>query len=102
MTRLTNANSHGDTIIGRVEAALNYIAVTAEEPVSLMYKIESGEPHRTYESIKHGVTILDGRAVNEHLTLDDQGFAPVHHPTAIGDFDDAEVPRSIIRKSSSW
>jgi hypothetical protein len=57
-----------------------------------MYKIENGEPHRTYDSIKHRVTILNGRAVDEHLTLDDQGFALVHHPTAIGDFyDDAEV-----------
>lgn len=92
MKQLTNANSHGETITGRVEAALNYIAVTAEKPASLMHKIENGEPHRTYDSIKHRVTILDGRAVNGYLTPDDQGFALLHHPIAIGDFyDEAQV-----------
>jgi hypothetical protein len=92
MKQLTNANSHADTIIGRVEAALNYIAVTAEKPVTLMYKIENGEPQRTYKSIKHRVTILNGRAVNDIFSLDHQAFALVHHPTAMGDFyDDAGV-----------
>ena len=90
MKQLINTDWHADTTIGQVEAVLNYIAVTAEKPVTLMYK--NGEPQRKYESIKHRVTILDGRAVNENLTLDNQGFALVHHPTAMGDFyDDAGV-----------
>jgi hypothetical protein len=29
-----------------------------------MDNIKNGEPHRTYESIKHRVTITNGRAVN--------------------------------------
>jgi hypothetical protein len=92
MKRLMNADWHAHTMIGRVEAVLNYIAVTAEKPVTLMYKIDNGEPQLTYESIKHRVTILDGRAINENLTLNKQGFALVHHPTAMGDFyDDARV-----------
>ncbi len=92
MKQHTIANSHSHTIVGSVEAALNFIALTAQKPVTLMYRIENGEPQRTYESIKHRVTILDSRAINERLTLDNQGFALVHHRTAIGDFyDDAEV-----------
>ncbi len=92
MKQHTIANSHSDTMVGSVEAAPSFIALTAKKPVTLMYKIENGEPQRAYESIKHRVTILDGRAINERLTLDNQGFALVHHRTAIGDFyDDAEV-----------
>jgi hypothetical protein len=92
MNQRNNDSSRVDTIVGHVEAPLNYLAVTAEKPVTFMYKTENGAPQRTYQNIKHTMAILNGRAVNEHLTLDDQGFALVRHPTAIADFyNEAEV-----------
>ena len=87
-----NESTHTDTTAGRVEALLNYLDVTAEKPVTFMYKTENGTPQRSYQNVKHTMAILNGRAVNEHLTLDDQGFALVRHPTAIADFyNEAEV-----------
>ena len=87
-----NESTHIDTTVSRVEAALNYLAETAEKPVTFMYKTEHGAPQRTYQNVKHTMAILNGRAVNERLTLDHQGFALVHDPTAIADFyDEAEV-----------
>jgi hypothetical protein len=87
-----NQSTHIDTTVSRVEAPLNYLDVTAEKPVTFMYKTENGTPQRTYQNIKHTMAILNGRAVNERLTLDDQGFALVRHPTAVVNFyDEAEV-----------
>lgn len=86
-----NQSTHVDTA-DRVEAALNYLEATAEKPINYMYKTEPGIPQRTYQNVKHTVAILNGRAVNERLTLDGQGFALVHHPTAVVNFyDEAEV-----------
>src|ERR1700733_6410969 len=86
-----NQSTHMDTI-SRVEAPLHYLNVTAEKPVTYMYKPENGSPQRTYQNIKHTMAILNGRAVNERLTLDDQGFALVRHPTGVVNFyDEAEV-----------
>jgi len=88
-----NQSTHREEIVGSVEAALNYLAETAEKPVTYMYKTENGAPQRSYHNVKHTMTILNGRAVDERLTLDGQGFALVHHPTAVADFyDEAEVP----------
>jgi len=87
-----NQSTHIDTTVSRVEAPLNYLDVTAEKPVTYMYKTEPGTPQRTYQNVKHTMVILDGRSINEHLTLDGQGFALVHHPTAVVNFyDEAEV-----------
>jgi hypothetical protein len=87
-----NQSTHIDKTADRVEAALNYLEPMSEKPVNYMYKTEAGTPQRSYHNIKHTVAILNGRAVNERLTLDGQGFALVHHPTAVVNFyDEAEV-----------
>src|ERR1700685_2492086 len=87
-----NQSTHLDPTADRVEAPLNYLDVTAEKPVTFMYKTENGTPQRTYQNIKHTMAILNGRAINERLTLDGQGFALVLHPTAVINFyDEAEV-----------
>ncbi|HEY2523948.1 MAG TPA: CmcJ/NvfI family oxidoreductase [Candidatus Binataceae bacterium] len=87
-----NQSTHRDEVVGSVEAALNYLAETAEKPVTYMYKTENGAPQRTYHNVKHMMTILNGRAVDERVSLDGQGFALVHHPTAVANFyDEAEV-----------
>jgi len=85
-------STHIDPVVSRVEASLSYLDVTGEKPVTHMYKTENGTPQRTYQNVKHKMSILNGRAVNERLTLDEQGFALVHHPTATVNFyDEAEV-----------
>ncbi len=81
-----NENTHIETTVARVEALLNYLDFTGEKPVTYMYKTENGTPQRTYQNVKHTMAILNGRAVDERLTLDGQGFALVHHPTATGNF----------------
>ena len=87
-----NENTHIETTVARVEALLNYLDATGEKPVTYMYKTENGTPQRSYQNVKHTMAILNGRAVDERLTLDGQGFALVHHPTATGNFyDEAEV-----------
>ena len=76
-----NENTHIETTVARVEALLNYLDATGEKPVTYMYKTENGTPQRSYQNVKHTMAILNGRAVDERLTLDGQGFALVHHPT---------------------
>ena len=87
-----NPSTHIESTVNRVEAPVNYLDVTGEKPVNFMYKTENGAPQRTYQNIKHLMAILNGRTVDERLTLDDQGFALVRHPTAVVNFyDEAEV-----------
>jgi len=67
-----NESTHTDATAGRVEALLNYLDVTAEKPVTFMYKTENGTPQRSYQNVKHTMSILNGRAVDERVPkLDD-------------------------------
>jgi hypothetical protein len=95
MNQSKNDSPHVGTIIGRVEAQVNYLAATQEKPVAFTYKTENGESQRTYQTIKHTMAILNGRTVNEHLTLEGQGFALVQHPTAIANFYDVAEVRAV-------
>jgi hypothetical protein len=90
-----NESINVDTTSGRVEAPLNYLAVTAEKPVTFMYKTEPGTPQRTYQNVKHTMAILNGRTVDEQLTLDRHGFALVHHRTATVNFYDEGEVRAV-------
>lgn len=87
-----NEASNSEMAASRVEASLNYLAPTSEKPVTYMYRTENGTPQRTYHNIKHAVTILNGRTLDERPALDREGFALVWHPTATVNFyDEAEV-----------
>lgn len=90
-----NESINVDTTSGRVEAPLNYLAVTAEKPVTFMYKTEPGTPQRTYQNVKHTMAILNGRTVDEQLTLDRHGFALVQHRTATVNFYDEGEVRTV-------
>ena len=46
-----NQSTHIDTTLSRVEAPLNYLDVTAEKPVTFMYKTENGTPQRNDMSL---------------------------------------------------
>jgi hypothetical protein len=91
----TQKSEKADLTIGRVEAPLNYLAVTAEKPVTFMYKTEGGKPQRTYQNVKHMMTILNGRTVDEQLTLDGQGFALMRSPTTTVNLYDEDEVRAV-------
>src|ERR1700682_5865413 len=91
----TGKSENIDLMINRVEAPLNYLAVTTEKPVTFMYKTEGGTPQRTSQNVKHMMTILNGRAVNERLPLDGQGFTLMRYPTATVNLYDEDEVRAV-------
>jgi hypothetical protein len=77
-----------------VLAPLNFTQPMAEKPYSYNYEPPSGVPPRNTREEAHQVKILDGRAVNDRLSLDHQGFVLLRHPTAAADlYDEAEIAR---------
>lgn len=87
----TDGGSAAD-VPDHVQAFLSYLADRSERPVAYQYEPPEGVPIRSVKSVKEPMTILNGRPVAGHLTLDRQGFELVHDETAVRDFyDDAEV-----------
>ena len=80
----------GDTI----EANFTYLVNTGRKPVTYvnMPEEEKRDPG-TYENHNHRVR--DGRQVAATLDLDRQGFALVHHPTAVTDFYDQDQLENV-------
>ena len=75
-----------------VVAPVNFTVPMAEKPYSYNYDPPPGVPPRNTKEETHQVKILDGRAVNDQLSLDREGFILLHCPTAATDlYDDAEV-----------
>ncbi|MGH7916808.1 MAG: CmcJ/NvfI family oxidoreductase, partial [Candidatus Binataceae bacterium] len=76
-----------------VRTALNYLADMSEKPATYMYK-EPGLPSRTWRFSEHEVTIHDGRALLNELSLSRQGFELIHAETSVANFyDESEVRR---------
>ena len=74
----------------------------AEKPVSYNYEPPPGVPARTGRRDPHQITVRDGRAVADALSLDRQGFVLQHRPTAVSNFyDEARSPPSTIRNASA-
>lgn len=80
-----------DTVerLPHVEGVLNYLASRTQTPVNYMYQPPPGVPARSGEYVKHRVTIYDGRAIKDRLSLDRQGFAVTTHHSAVANFYDA-------------
>jgi hypothetical protein len=75
-----------------VVAPVNFTMPMAEKPYSYNYEPPPGAAPRNTKEETHQVKILDGRAVNDQLSLDREGFILLHCPTAATDlYDDAEV-----------
>jgi hypothetical protein len=78
-----------------VEAALNYLAPMTERPRNYTYDPPPGVPRSNTFPETHVVPILSVRPVVGEVSLDREGFAVVHHDSAVRDFyDDAEVRRT--------
>ena len=77
-----------------IVAPLNFTQPMAEKPYSYNYEPPVGVPPRNTREETHQVKILDGRAVNDRLSLEREGFVLLRHPTAAADlYDEAEIAR---------
>ena len=75
-------------------APLNFTVPIAEKPYSYNYEPPPGVPVRNTSEETHEVKVLDARAVNDHLSLDREGFVLLRHPTAAKDlYDEGELAR---------
>jgi hypothetical protein len=77
----------------RIEAAavlapLNFLRPMTERLVAYQYEPPAGVPVRNGEDDAHFVTIGNARAIAATLSLDVEGFALIHAPSAIRSFDD--------------
>jgi hypothetical protein len=81
--------------LAHVDAALNYQAQTLERPVSYQYTPPPGVPQTTRQSDPRMTPIYDGRSIADQLSLDLQGFAFIHHRSAVTDFYDERQVREI-------
>jgi len=78
-----------------VVAPLNFTMPMAEKPYSYNYEPPPGVPARNTREETHEVKILDGRPINDTLSLDREGFVLVRHPTAATDLYDEEQIRNV-------
>jgi hypothetical protein len=69
-----------------VVAPLNFLVPMAEKPVAYNYEPPPGVPARTGEGEQHQVAIRDARPLIGQLSLDREGFALLHHQTAVKNF----------------
>ncbi len=79
----------------RVEAEVVYFARMSEKPRTLAYEPPPGVPRSNIVEDRHIVPIHDMRPVADGLSLDREGFALVHAPTAMRNYDDEEEVRRV-------
>ena len=78
-----------------VEASLNYLAPSAEKPVTYTYSPPQGTPQTSRRNEPRTVSIRNARPFAEDLSLDIQGFALVRHRSAVTNFYDATQVREV-------
>ena len=78
-----------------VEALLNYIADSREKPVYYAYEPPPGTLRQTGQFASQSITIRNGRALLDELSLDKQGFELVNHETSVSDFYDRNEVRRV-------
>jgi hypothetical protein len=80
--------------LAHVEATLNYLAPMTERPRNYTYDPPPGVSRSNSTHEPHLVPVYDARAVESDISLDREGFAVLHHKSAVEDFwDDDEVRR---------
>jgi hypothetical protein len=80
--------------LNHVDAVLNYLAPMAERPRNYTFDPPPGVPRSNSQPEAHTMPIHDARAVASDVSLDREGFALLHHQTAVKDFwDEEEVKR---------
>jgi len=81
-------------VIETIEAPLTYVVPTGEKLFAYNYEPPPGMPLRTGRYEPQQITIRNGRALADTLSLDREGFVLLREPSAVGNFyDEAEVKR---------
>lgn len=80
-----------------VEASLNYLLATGQRPVSYAYEPPAGTPQYSGVNAPQRVVIRNARPLVEshRLGLDRSGFEVVAHTSAVTDFSDESLIRSV-------
>jgi hypothetical protein len=83
------------TNLPSIEATLNYIAPMSERPRNYTFDPPPGVPRSNIEAEAHTVAIHDVRPIASSVSLDHEGFAVLHHASAVHDFwDEDELRRT--------
>ena len=67
----------------QVETSMNYLVSKDERPATYMYEPPAGTPRRSGNYSRYPMLIINGRAVDQELTLDAQGFMLRWHETKV-------------------
>ncbi|MEJ0016908.1 MAG: CmcJ/NvfI family oxidoreductase [Acetobacteraceae bacterium] len=78
-----------------IDAALNYLAPTADRPRNYTFDPPAGVPRSNSTLETHTVAIHDARPLAGDITLDREGFAVLHHASAVRDFWDEDEVRRV-------
>jgi hypothetical protein len=93
-------NTHTDAL-PHVEAALHYLAPMTERPRNYTYDPPPGVPRSNSVAETHVVPVLSVRPIAQEISLDREGFAVVHHNSAVRDFyNDDEVRRTYYAEAA--
>jgi hypothetical protein len=88
--------------LASVAGEVNYLASMAARPRYLAYDPAPGEARANMTNEPHRVAIHDLRPNADAVSLDREGFAVLHHRSAVRDFwDDAEVRRVYYKESEA-
>jgi len=86
-------DTEGDAL-PHVDAALNYLGRMIERPHTYTYDPPAGVARSNIVNEPHVVPIYDARVVAPGATVDREGFAVLHHRSAVQDFyDEGELKR---------
>jgi hypothetical protein len=81
-------------------AELNYIVPTAERPRTYTFAQPDGAPSTNVALQSHALSIQNLRDEANTFTLDGEGFAVVHHDSAVTDFtDETQVRETYYREA---
>ena len=80
--------------LSHVTAPLNYLAAGSERPVRYNFPPPPGVPVQSGTFVAEPVMIADARPVADRFSLDREGFALLHHPSAVADFSDPDAIRT--------
>jgi hypothetical protein len=84
-----------------VSAALNYLKPTAQRPYSYAYEPPPGTPWENCEYEPRQTAITDARGASERPCIEREGFALWDAPTAVTDFLDPAIVKTIYYREAS-
>lgn len=94
-----DADQAAGQLAGDIRASLNFIVRQDSKPYFLSSALTGGEAELHFETEPHTVEVHDVRADAADFSIDEQGFALVHHETEVDDlYDDDAVAGAYDRE----